>query len=91
MSKRRTRKDKVEAKHFGTISWSPEASNKPSVNSQSKNDFRAREKVASRRDNAEQSAKELAVKATKKDLVKSVLIALAIITLEVVLYLAWNK
>jgi hypothetical protein len=55
------------------------------------NDFRAREKVVSRRDNAEQSAKELAVKATKKDLVKSVLIALAIITLEVVLYLAWNK
>lgn len=91
MGKRRTRKDKIEARHTQQFSWSPEASNKAGVKSQSKNIPFSEAKKLSKRENAEQSAKESVVKAVKKDLLRSVLIALGIITLELVLYLAWNK
>jgi uncharacterized protein with von Willebrand factor type A (vWA) domain len=91
MGKRRTRKDKVEARHTVQISWSPEASNKPGVKGQSKNTQKPEAIKISKRESAEQSAKESQIKAVKKDLVRSVLIALGIITLELVLYLAWNK
>lgn len=91
MSKRRTRKDKVEAKHYMSVSWSPNKENELNVNRQSKNEAERKTTVSNKNKNAEQSAKESQIKATKKDLLKSIVIALAIITLELVLYLAWNK
>lgn len=87
MGKRRTRKDKETARHAFNISWSPEPSVKGQFNSEAKKvDHKADELKSARI-----MAKDASFVSSKRDIVKSLLIASLILALEVVLYLAWNK
>lgn len=91
MGKRRTRKEKEKAVHGFSLSWSPEATSKGSVKGQLKNEAKAHSTKASKQENAMLLAKDSGLWLIKKDIFKSLVIASLIITLEVVLYLAWRN
>ena len=58
---------------------------------QFKNEAKASLPKASKRENAMLLAKDNSLRLIKKDIFKSLVVASLIITLEVVLYLAWRK
>lgn len=91
MGKRRTRQQKEKAIHSFSLSWSPEANSGGGVKGQFKNEAKASSPKASQRENAMLLAKDNSLRLIKKDVFKSLVIATLIITLEVVLYLAWRK
>lgn len=88
---RRTRKDKQNAVHHFSLSWSPEAKNKASVKRQIVSAGGRLKAKQSDKKNALLLAKEAGLASIKKDLVKSLILSSLILTLEVVLYLAWPK
>ena len=93
MSKRRTRKNKERAHHKFTLSWSSEASNlisKANVNRQIKTESQASEIKISVPEKAMFQAKEAGIEATKKDLIKSLILVSLILGIEVVIYSFWH-
>jgi len=91
MAKRRTRSEKEKAVHSFSLSWSPEANKDDGVKGQFKNKARQVSAKANRPKKAMLLAKDDSLRLIKKDVFKSVFIASLIITLEVVIYLAWRK
>lgn len=90
MAKRRTRKDKESAKHNFTISWKPEIEKvlfEPNVNRQTKNIKNHPHPKSVIRNNAESTEKGKNLASIKKDIFKSLTLALLILTSELMLYL----
>lgn len=97
MAKRRTRKQKEKAKHRLTVSWKPStsspkkagktASKKPRVKGQIKKASQAKEKSLHKAKKANSMAKDEGLSLIKRDIVKSLIIASLILSLEVVIYL----
>ncbi len=87
MGKRRTRKDKVKARHTFNLSWVPEAGVKGQFNSEA-------DKLMPKPVRAEMAmskAKDAPFTSLKRDILKSLIVASLILALEVVIYLAWSK
>ena len=91
MGKRRTRQEKEKALHSFSLSWSPEADSRGNVKRQFKNEAKAYLPKAGKQESAMILAKDNSLRLIKKDIFKSLVIASLIITLEVVLYLAWRN
>jgi hypothetical protein len=91
MAKRRTRNEKEKAVHSFSLSWSPEANKDGDVKRQFKNKAERVSAKADRQKNAILLAKDDTLRLNKKDIFKSLFIASLIITLEMVIYLAWRK
>lgn len=93
MTKRRTRKDKQQAKHQFTVSWSPGSSEAENLNSEPsvKRQIITGSKLASKNfvktKKASNLVKESNLASIKKDIIKSVALAGLILASEVVLYL----
>lgn len=93
MGKRRTRKQKLEAKHQFNLSWTPEPQTTPpeaNVKGQivlSPKPRLARSKEAKK---AVPMAKDASIEPYKKDTVKSLVLASIILAAELVLYLVWK-
>jgi len=100
MAKRRTKKDKERAKHSFTLSWTPaspaggpeptEKLPEATVKGQLKKASEARAQKAPKYELANLSGKDENVANAKRDMMRSLIIAGAIVGLEIVLYLAWN-
>lgn len=93
MSKRRTKKEKLAAKHQFAISWQP--STKTSTpQAHVKGQFTNRQVEAGRPGVKEKRAdfldKDSNLSKIKKDIKKSLIIVSLIIGTELVIYLAWN-
>jgi len=88
---RRTRKDKLNAVHHFSLSWPDEAENKPDVNRQIVSGTSSLKAKQQGKKNAMLLAKEAGLASVKKELIKSLILTSLILTLEVVLYLAWRK
>lgn len=92
MAKRRTRKDKLKAKHTFTFSWTPEPK-KPSSTHDVKGQLEKSGKqalpVASDPKNANLLAQEASLASIKRDILKSLFLASLILGIELVVYLAW--
>jgi hypothetical protein len=92
MTKRRTKKQKQEAKHSFAIHWEPEAkkgSSEPSVKRQFKKSGSRKIPSSSRTDLARNTAELDNLASIKKDILKSLILAGIILASEVVIYLAW--
>jgi len=92
MAKRRTRKQKEEARHSLAISWSPEAKkgrSEPDVKGHLKNEARTPLEQASITKSADLLAKEGSLASIRRDILKSIILASLILGAELVLYLAW--
>ncbi len=99
MAKRRTRKQKEKAKHRLTVSWEPStpslkkvrktASKKGGVKGQKKNTSQAMKKNLRKTKKANSMAKGESLSLIKRDIVKSLIIASLILSLEVVIYLTY--
>ena len=93
MAKRRTRKEKEKARDHFRISWKPETENTPSepnVNRQFPKVKFAHTLEKEKQKSAYLLAKGMNIKAIKKNLIKSLLVASLILGIEVMLYLAWK-
>ena len=101
MAKRRTRKQKETAKHMFTVSWDPSekeslTSTKTSLSEPAvKGQFKKRRESAplkpERKKNANSMVKDGYLSEIKGDIVKSLSLALVIVGLELVIYLALNR
>lgn len=101
MSKRRTRKQKEAAKHTFTVSWDPkkkEVTNKAKLSLSEpavKRQFKKEQGLASPKPkigkNANSMVKDGYLSEIKRDIAKSLSLALAIVGLELVIYLALNR
>jgi len=101
MAKRRTRKQKEAAKHTFTVSWDPSADKASSKAKSSlseptvKGQFKNRQKPGSAKPktvkNANYMVKDESLSNIKHDIVKSLSLALVIVGLELVIYLALNR
>ncbi|OGM57798.1 hypothetical protein A3E46_01820 [Candidatus Woesebacteria bacterium RIFCSPHIGHO2_12_FULL_46_16] len=92
MAKRRTRKQKEEARHSFALSWSPEAKKDHSeldVKGHLKNEAGRSLGQASTTKSADLLAKETSLASIKRDILKSIFLASLILGTELVLYLAW--
>lgn len=90
--KRRTRKDKEEAKHTFKISWEKgvsERKNPRPVKGQSSDSLKPSSSGTRPRRNAKGKAKAELQEGIKKDILKSLALAAVILCLEVVLYFIW--
>lgn len=83
--KRRTRKQKEKAHHESGF---PSAG---SVKRQLENDKSLKISKKTKAKNAEVMAKEESLASTKREVIKSLILASFIIALEIVIYLAWNR
>lgn len=100
MAKRRTKKQKRQAKHQFLLKWEPEKPitkakaqktvSVPTVKGQIKNQAGLSIKTKTKVKFADFQANNEALVLIKRDLVKSLIIASLILALEVVLYLAWK-
>jgi len=97
MGKRRTRKQKVEARHHLTVSWSPEkneprkATFEPIVNRQKAKDLSKKKVNSVNAMHSDYTGQFINVASIRKDIIKSLSIATFILASEVVLYLVWQK
>lgn len=93
MAKRRTKKQKQEAKHLFTLSWEPAVSGSTSkpVKSQSKSENLGTTFQNKASKNAKKSEKDTEFVYLKRELTKTLLFASLILGLELVLYLADRK
>lgn len=88
MAKKRTRKQKENARHnlsensFQPVSYTY-------VKSQIKNDKQIDKAVSSNSKNAEKMAKEMNLSDIKRDLTKSLIFSILILTTVVMIYFAW--
>lgn len=92
--KRRTRKDKENARHDFLVSWEPdsdEAKSERSVKGQFKNSHADKKNKTKRPKKAKTKAKGTGEAAIKRDIVKSLGLAFLIISLEIMIYLVWPR
>ena len=101
MAKRRTRKQKESAKHTFTVSWDPTEDKTP-IKAKSnlseptvKRQFKKSQSLASIKPkidkNANYMVKDVYLSDIKRDIGKSLSLALVIVGLELVIYLALNR
>ena len=93
MAKRRTRRQKQEARHQFNVSWTPRPqslSAEASVKSQIKIKPTPRLGRGQRSKKAKLLAKEGSFEAQRRDTLKSLILASVILAAELVLYLAWK-
>lgn len=93
MAKRRTRKQRQEAKHPFSVHWEPEAKNgssKPSVKGQFKNSGSGKKLSGTSSKLAKNTAELGSLASIKKDIIKSLILAGVILASEVVIYLTWR-
>jgi len=93
MVKRRTRRQKQEARHQFNVSWSPQPQSRPAeanVKSQIKIKPTVRLGRGQRSKKAKLLAKEGSFEAYRRDTVKSLILASIVLAAELVLYLAWK-
>ncbi len=93
MTKRRTRKQKEKAKHTFTISWDggyKERSADSSVKRQLARPSRQSPSKIAEDEKAKLLVKDVNLASTKKDIIKSLILAGFILASEVVLYLVWK-
>lgn len=91
--KRRTKNQKIQAKHHFTLSWSNQEKKPDSgidVKRQFKKKVSSNIASSSKHENAMFLAKEASFKPIKNDVLKSLIIASLILALEIVIYLAWK-
>jgi hypothetical protein len=94
MAKRRTRKQKENARRNFTISWEPSpkrAVDKVHVKRQLTGSDKSVTARSPKQENAKNTANDIDLASIKKDLVKSLILASLILAFEVVLYLLWRK
>jgi hypothetical protein len=94
MSKRRTRKEKLSAKHNFAVSWNPEPKedhSEPNVKRQFPKPINKTSSNTKTNKLVNLTDKSILLATTQKDLAKSLLFAASIIASEVVIYLVWNK
>jgi hypothetical protein len=101
MAKRRTRKQKESAKHTFTVSWGQEQTrssskaktslSEPTVKGQIKNGSNLASNKPKQAKNANSMVKDTHLGSIKRDIVKSLSLALVIVGLELVIYLALNR
>ena len=94
MAKRRTRKQKEKAKHQFTLSWHLEpkkASSKADVKGQFGKGTKLKKLQKSKIENAKFTAKLDSLASIRRDILKSLLLASLILSLEVMIYLAWSR
>ena len=92
--KRRTRKDKKEAKHTFTLSWekgTSERKKSDTVKGQSSSRHEEKKSGTKPSKNAKGKAKAQFGKSIKKDILKSLALATIILSLEVMLYFIWSN
>lgn len=87
---RRTKKQKVNARHPFLISWQKNDAGEAPVNRQFKIKPEPNPKVEIKNKNANLLAKGLELSSIKHDIIKSIIFASLILALELVIYLAWN-
>jgi hypothetical protein len=93
VGKRRTRRQKQQAKHQFAVSWTPQpqkVSSEANVKSQIEIKPQARHDRARVSKKAQLLAKQEGFEAYGKDVVKSLILASIILATELVLYLAWK-
>ena len=94
MAKRRTRKEKVEAKHNVTLSWSPKAkvaAPEANVKRQIATEIKNNENSSYKLKKAKHLAKDDSLSKTKGSIVRSLATAGFIVGFEIVLYLALSN
>jgi len=97
MTKKRTRKQKVEAHHRFSIEWQPALSSSKNniassnVNTQMKDDKNVKKSDQSSNDTAVLSDKSYSLASIKKEVIKSLILAALILASEIVIYLNWTK
>jgi hypothetical protein len=93
MSKKRTRKQKENAKHTFLISWNPESPNRESEASV-KGQFNKASELASKEKlppkTTQNSAKQDNIDKIKTNILKSLILACLILASEIVLYFFWS-
>lgn len=93
MAKRRTKREKINPHHRFTISWSPEAKNGAAgsnVKRQITRGFEAKSAPARIAKSAETLAKQDDSSVAKRAIFRSLLVVSFILSLELVIYLAWH-
>lgn len=91
MSIARTRKNK-ENPHYGfLVSWEPKDIKKEAVKGESKSVNFASSASIRHGKNADSLAQAESAKASKKAIIRSLLLISLVLILELVVYLAWNK
>jgi hypothetical protein len=86
MPGRRTKKQKLKAKHSFNLSWAP---SEPRVKGQFNIEPKAQKPNSRPHESALNLAKDASLASIKKDMLKSLILASLILALEVVVYLAW--
>jgi|GEM_PF-5078780 len=89
--KRRTKKQKLKAKHQFTVSWGETRKNTKNnilVKGQSNSDKNKNVSRMKHSNKAENKAEVTSLASTKRNLIKSLIVASLILSLEVMLYLA---
>ena len=93
MSKKRTRKQKIKAKHNFNIKWDEGNSKlkfEPNVKRQLKNEEKETQDESENNKISEYSVKTQNLATIKKDIAKSLILASLIFASEIVLYLIWR-
>lgn len=93
MAKKRTKKDKVTARHQFTISWQPSTKNEhpqPTVKRQNKSDKMLASTKQDKPKYTDYLAKDEDVVKIKKDIIKSFMLVSLILGIELMLYFAWG-
>ena len=92
MAKRRTRKEKEKAKHQFTFSWQPqsEATSEANVKRQFQDKDKVEKSEIKMKESADYLTKGDDIREVKRDVSRSLILALVILGLEVVIYLAWS-
>ncbi len=101
MAKRRTKKQKVAAKHQFLVSWDPASSptktkpkkttSEPAVKGQIKNHSRLKAKKVRSVKHTDSTVETYDLASIKRDLIKSLILAGFVFSIEIMLYLAWSK
>lgn len=93
MAKRRTRKQKKTAHHQFTVSWTPSqktTSSEANVKRQFTSGKNKKLSSSYKRGNANISALDINIATVKREIRKSLILAAAIVGMELVLYLVWH-
>lgn len=101
MAKRRTKKQKSQAKNQYLLNWYPsskefkiepkKSKSVPVVKGQFNNQIMSKAKKARVVKNTESKAKDASLALIRLDIIKSLVLASLILGVEVMLYLAWSK
>ena len=100
MAKRRTRKQKQEAKHTFSISWEPspqtdeseakKSISEPDVKGQLLDSVKRTSQKIKKDESAKYTERDVNLASIKKDIARSLILAGFILTTELVLYLIWK-